>query len=292
MDSLTETLNVAVLGPLGTYTHEAAHNRFGIDAIYHERRTITDTINTLSDAIPIAVVPQENSIFGSVIETYDNFRRSDCGFVQGEVLLKVTHCLVVKKGVTLGGIRRVMSHEQALGQCHDFLNNYLPGIEQVKMPSTAAAAHALLDSPPSYAAICSKLCASMFDDLDVIREGIQAGDVNYTRFLIMTTDRSSTIPAQFSVAICYKAIFRIPIHPSSSDLMRIFKLITAKTKIVRIDRRPDPRATTPFQDVYFVEITRLHSESSIDIVAWATEVDALVLTIKQAGDDVNLIGIW
>lgn len=44
------------------------------------------------------------------------------------------------------------------------------------MPSTAAAAHALLDSPPSYAAICSKLCASMFDDLDVIREGIQAGD--------------------------------------------------------------------------------------------------------------------
>lgn len=74
--------------------------------------------------------------------------------------------------------------------------------------------------------------------------------------------------------------------------MRIFKLITAKTKIVRIDRRPDPRATTPFQDVYFVEITRLHSESSIDIVAWATEVDALVLTIKQEGDDVNLIGIW
>ena len=73
---------------------------------------VIDTINTLSDAIPIAVVPQENSIFGSVIETYDNFRRSDCGFVQGEVLLKVTHCLVVKKGVTLGGIRRVMSHEQ------------------------------------------------------------------------------------------------------------------------------------------------------------------------------------
>lgn len=71
-----------------------------------------DTISSLSDTIPIAVVPQENSIFGSVIETYDNFRRSECGFVQGEVLLKVKHCIVVKKGVTLGEVQRVMSHEQ------------------------------------------------------------------------------------------------------------------------------------------------------------------------------------
>lgn len=73
---------------------------------------VVESIDSMSNAIPISVVPQENSIFGSVIETYDNLRRPDCGFVQGEVLLKVKHCLVVKKGVTLGEIRRVMSHEQ------------------------------------------------------------------------------------------------------------------------------------------------------------------------------------
>ena len=44
------------------------------------------------------------------------------------------------------------------------------------MPSTAAAARALLDSPPSCAAICSKLCASLFNGLDVLREGIQTLD--------------------------------------------------------------------------------------------------------------------
>lgn len=71
-----------------------------------------ESIDSLSSTIPICVVPQENSIFGSVVETYDNLRRSDCGFVQGEVLLKVKHCLVVQNGITLGEIRRVMSHEQ------------------------------------------------------------------------------------------------------------------------------------------------------------------------------------
>lgn len=44
------------------------------------------------------------------------------------------------------------------------------------MPSTAAAARALLDGPPSQAAICSKLCASMFNGLEALREGIQTGD--------------------------------------------------------------------------------------------------------------------
>jgi hypothetical protein len=116
--------------------------------------------------------------------------------------------------------------------------------------------------------------------------------VNYTRFLIMTRDRSKTIPRRFLVTTCYKAICRIPVNSSTSDLMHIFKLIDAKMTIVRIDRRPDVRATTPFQDVYFIEVMRAPPTYSIDLAAWATEVDALALTIKQAGEDVDVIGIW
>lgn len=74
--------------------------------------------------------------------------------------------------------------------------------------------------------------------------------------------------------------------------MHIFKLIDAKMTIVRIDRRPDVRATTPFQDVYFIEVMRAPPTYSIDLAAWATEVDVLALTIKQAGEDVDVIGIW
>lgn len=43
----------------------------------------------------------------------------------------------------------------------------------MKMPSTAAAAQALLKSAGNCAAICSKICAVLYDGLEVLFEGIQ-----------------------------------------------------------------------------------------------------------------------
>lgn len=69
----------------------------------------------MSPTIPFGVVPQENTIFGSVIETYDQLRHSNVGkglFVVGEVTLGVQHCLLARKGVPLSDIKNVLSHEQ------------------------------------------------------------------------------------------------------------------------------------------------------------------------------------
>lgn len=143
----------------------------------------------MQEIVPIGVVPQENTIFGSVIETHDGLRRLNCGFVKGEITLQIQHCLLVKEGVQLHEIESVLSHEQvrcapwspsdahstfkALGQCQDFLSAYLPNATRVKTPSTASAARSLLTSPRSCAAICSKVCATMFEELEILREGIQ-----------------------------------------------------------------------------------------------------------------------
>lgn len=72
-----------------------------------------DTIKDVFDALPAttaAVVPQKNSIFGSVVETYDCLR--DRGFVCGEITLQIQHCLLVCPGVQLADIKTVLSHEQ------------------------------------------------------------------------------------------------------------------------------------------------------------------------------------
>lgn len=138
---------VAFLGPFGTYSHEvskvsmslslewltglqAAYKRFANHAQYLERKTIAgelwrqhssrifetlfnqDVFSSLSPSVPLGVVPQENSTFGSVIETCNALRGSHPGFVRGEVLLKIDHCLLVRKGAKLDEIRKVMSHEQ------------------------------------------------------------------------------------------------------------------------------------------------------------------------------------
>lgn len=62
---------------------------------------------------------------------------------------------------------------KALGQCQDFLTTHLPEATRVKVTSTAFAAHSLLSSPRNHAAICSKVCSTLFRGLEVLRESIQ-----------------------------------------------------------------------------------------------------------------------
>jgi len=56
-----------------------------------------------------------------------------------------------------------------------FLSKYLPNASVKKTDSTAAAAEALVKCPNATksAAICSKVCISMFKGLQLLQEGIQ-----------------------------------------------------------------------------------------------------------------------
>ena len=73
---------------------------------------LVDVFKALSLEVPLGVVPQENSIFGGVIETYDFIKIPGASFIRGEIILKVEHCLLARKGVQHNDIRRVLSHEQ------------------------------------------------------------------------------------------------------------------------------------------------------------------------------------
>ena len=79
-----------------------------------------DVFRAVSAEIPFAVIPQENSTYGVVVDTYDALRDPEAGqsiFVRGELALAVKHCLVVRSGVKLENIQRVMSHEQVRPCC-------------------------------------------------------------------------------------------------------------------------------------------------------------------------------
>ena len=71
--------------------------------------------NAVSVDIPYGLVPQENTIFGPVTETYDMLRLPEVGeskFIRGEVTLAVQHCLIVRRGVKREDITRILSHDQ------------------------------------------------------------------------------------------------------------------------------------------------------------------------------------
>lgn len=150
------------------------------------------------------MVPQENTIYGSVIETYDGLR-SGRAVVRGDVVLRISHCLLVREGLGLAEIGCILSHEQvrleqqkkesntllditkALGQCRKYLSRFLPNVRIVKTTSTAAAAEAVLADPTKKsAAIASRLCVEVFKGLTLLEENIQdESGIFFFNFLII-----------------------------------------------------------------------------------------------------------
>ncbi len=139
----------------------------------------------MREDVDAAVVPIENTLFGSVHVNYDLLREHEVRIV-GEVNLRIRHNLLVRHGVRYENITCVMSHPQALGQCKTFLRSHLPDVEQRAVYDTAGAAKRVATiEDRSVAAIASIKAADVYD-LHVLAESIESNHQNYTRFLALS----------------------------------------------------------------------------------------------------------
>lgn len=129
-----------------------------------------------------ACLPVENSLAGSINQTYDLLSDSVLHVV-GEQIVRVHHNLLAKPGVKLSDVKRVYSHPQALAQCQAFLMKH--NLEAVTDFDTAGAAKLLSENGgEGRAAIASKRAGEIYG-LDVLAENIEDIDFNYTRFFIL-----------------------------------------------------------------------------------------------------------
>lgn len=176
---------VAYQGEPGANSEDAVLISFGETATLPSR-TLADAFAAVeSGTARAAVVPVENSLAGSIYETYDLMRASDL-VIRGEVLLPVNHCLVALPGQSLREISRVYSHPQALAQCDSFLREH--GFEPVAAGDTAGSARMLRDRGLRGAAAVSSRRAAGLYGLDVLAENIQTQRENATRFFVVARE--------------------------------------------------------------------------------------------------------
>lgn len=180
--ALQQPLQVAFLGPEGTFTQEAALKHFG-----HGMRSLAlDSVDAVfreveSGNADYGVVPVENSTEGVVTHTLDRFMVSPLQIV-GELELLVRHCLASKE-TDQSAIRQVFSHPQGLAQCRVWLDNNLPGAQRLPVSSTAEAARLAAETPHT-AAVAGKAAMQHYG-LTVLYSNIQDGAANTTRFLVL-----------------------------------------------------------------------------------------------------------
>lgn len=175
---------VAFQGEVGAFSEEAVLSLFdGGEPL--PSFAFEDVFAAVADGrADRGVVPIENSLFGSVHVNYDLLQQHDLQIV-GELRLRIRHNLMAPAGATLGGIERVYSHPQALGQCQEFLRRQLPGSEAVPAYDTAGAAKMVAARGDLAAAAIASEQAARHYGLDVLAAGIESNHQNYTRFLAL-----------------------------------------------------------------------------------------------------------
>lgn len=175
---------LAYLGPQGTYSHTALIRYFGSEQSGIPLATIEDVFACVDKGeCDYAVVPVENSSEGSVTSTLDCFSQYPV-HICGEIMLRIKQVLMANQQTSPDLIRRIVSHQQSLGQCRNWLEQHLPGIERVAVSSNAEAAR-IAAREAGTAAIGSKTAAEIYQ-LNILAQDIEDSKENTTRFLVIS----------------------------------------------------------------------------------------------------------
>ena len=190
MNFLSDVMRIAFLGPGGSYAEIAKDEFKDKYDIYPEEKPL-NMISRVIDFVDdnpqsIGVIPIENSIEGAVRESSDCLIKTKNPNIRilSELVIPIHHCLL-SKVTELYSITGVISHPQALAQCHNFISTQLPmNLDIVRASSTAEAARMLDAYNLTYSAIGSKKTAQLYN-LNIICENINDEPNNQTRFALI-----------------------------------------------------------------------------------------------------------
>jgi prephenate dehydratase len=176
---------VGYFGPEGTYTQEAMLAAVaGRPIVAIPQPTIYDTVMAVQTGeLPLALVPIENSLEGSVNATLDALAmETDAVRIVGEVVHPIRHCLIARRSLDLADIEVVVSHPQATAQCARFIRNRLGGARVLAGASTADAVRMVSEQDGAWAALGNRLAAELYG-CQVLRSGVEDVADNETRFV-------------------------------------------------------------------------------------------------------------
>lgn len=180
--ALEKPLSIAFLGPNGTHSESAAIKHFGHAAIMVACSSFDEAFRQVEAGLcDYLVAPVENSTGGSVERTLDLLLKTPLK-ICGEVQLRIHHYFL-RKNPAAALPRVIYSHQQSLIQCHEWLNQHMPGIERVAVASNAEAAR-LAGEDETVAAIAGEASIERFN-LTAVASCIEDEPNNTTRFLVL-----------------------------------------------------------------------------------------------------------
>ncbi|MEE3420233.1 MAG: prephenate dehydratase domain-containing protein [Lachnospiraceae bacterium] len=236
---------VACQGIRGAYSQITAQRLFPEGTFIYFKNFGAVVRAVREEMCEYGVLPIENNTYGSVKDVYRLLSRGEVNVVRG-YRLKIDHVLLAREGTSLKDVKKVMSHEQALGQCDEFLKSLGDKVELVPALNTAVAARSVAASPDPYcAAISSPECAALYG-LAILKKKIADNDHNYTRFLCIGK-KKAVYPGANRISI----ILTLPHKPGT--LSRILNEIAgAGLNLLKLESAPIPGKD--FEFIFYIDI--------------------------------------
>lgn len=244
-------MRIAFQGELGAYSEMAVYSFFGESVEVQPCKSFDDVFESVKTGdVDYGVVPVENSIEGSVNRTYDLFLEYDLK-VCGEIIIRISHCLIAHEGTKIDQIKTVYSHPQALAQCRKFLEQHK--LRAISTFDTAGSVKMIKEEKLTEAAAIASERAAQIYNMTILEKEIEDIKNNSTRFFVLDKNDS-----QYSGMDKTSIIFAAKSVPGA--LYKILKEFADRNiNLTKIESRPTK--STPWEYHFYLDFEGHRTET-------------------------------
>lgn len=238
-------MKIAFLGPEGSYSNLAAKSFLQTESTCAKSafewdecvpfRNFPEVLAAVETGrVDAAAVPIENSLQGGVLQNLDLLQEFKDLYAVKQLILRVDHRLIYKKGVKFSEIGRVYSHRQALDQCAAFLSKEMPFASLRETESTGfGLTRAMEDDSGKSAAIAGAHTENLRAGFVMSEQSVSDEQNNFTQFLLIK--KGEAVLPKTSERIFFSAV--CPHQPGS--LLELLRVIAKYgVNMTKIESRP------------------------------------------------------
>ncbi len=261
-------MKLAILGPRGTFSEEAA-NLFEKNPDLLLCGDISEIFKHVADgSSELGIVPVENSLEGSIGMTSELLLKRDVK-IYAEIVLDIRHSLMALTGTGLDDVTEVISHPHALAQCKGTLKGL--DARTRNFSSTAEAAKEVAEKRLlGTAAIAPKVAASLYG-LGILKDDAQDESENQTRFFIISkSDHERTGNDKTSLVI--------GLEDRPGALYDTLKSFADKgVNLTKIESRPSRKALGDY--IFYIDLEGHRGDEAISEVLKVLEENTAFLKV-------------
>ncbi len=223
------------------------------------------------------ILPIENSTAGSVKQVYDLMVNHNFSIVKS-ARIQINHSLLAKKETKIEDIKEIISHEQALSQCCEFIKS-LNNVKITTVENTAVAAKMVAESDRNdIAALSSNNCAELYN-LNCIESCVQNKNNNYTRFICISKNLEIYPGADKT------SLMLVLPHKPGALYKVLSRLYALDINLIKLESRPLENRDFEFM-FYFDLETSIYSEEFVQLIC---ELDGICDEFKYLGSYTEVV---